>query len=251
MKHSVLAYECCTTGGTRRSRHLFFSRRVVAETMGIHGLHALLKDIERRLGLSYFRGLHVGIDGNGWLVRCSKRVKSSMPRQAKERAQCYKEAVVTETCQFFKTALTYMAQLDMKVTIVFDGAPLPIKEEHKKRLGSHVLEDESWIMSKDVYAQIRKNLSQQRRRYLPQLSLQLVVAPYEADSQLAFLYRQKVIDFVISEDYDLLCYGVHFVFSKYEADGTGVLIDLHHLGAAKSAGLDFTGFDDVMFRVFW
>jgi exonuclease-1 len=34
-----------------------------------------------------------------------------------------------------------------------------------------------------------------------------VVAPYEADAQLAYLSRNRMVDFVISEDSDTLPYG--------------------------------------------
>ena len=34
-----------------------------------------------------------------------------------------------------------------------------------------------------------------------------IVAPYEADAQLAYLYKQGIIHLVVSEDSDLLVYG--------------------------------------------
>ncbi|XP_068726470.1 exonuclease 1-like [Montipora capricornis] len=40
-----------------------------------------------------------------------------------------------------------------------------------------------------------------------QKSIDYVVAPYEADAELAFLLKQGHADFVISEDSDLLAYG--------------------------------------------
>ena len=43
-----------------------------------------------------------------------------------------------------------------------------------------------------------------------------VVAPYEADSQLAFLFHAKKIDFVITEDSDLLAHGVTAVLYKLD-----------------------------------
>ena len=45
-------------------------------------------------------------------------------------------------------------------------------------------------------------------RQLKQLNVEYVVAPYESDAQLAFLYKQRLIDFVITEDSDLLPFGV-------------------------------------------
>lgn len=42
---------------------------------------------------------------------------------------------------------------------------------------------------------------------LKKLNVQYVVAPYEADAQLAFLCREGIVDAVISEDSDCLPYG--------------------------------------------
>jgi len=38
-------------------------------------------------------------------------------------------------------------------------------------------------------------------------NIQYVVAPYEADAQLAFLALGRFVDFVITEDSDLIAYG--------------------------------------------
>lgn len=42
---------------------------------------------------------------------------------------------------------------------------------------------------------------------LRQAGVQLIVAPYEADAQLAFLSRTGAVDVVITEDSDCLPYG--------------------------------------------
>ena len=42
---------------------------------------------------------------------------------------------------------------------------------------------------------------------LRKAGVQLIVAPYEADAQLAFLSRTGAVDVVITEDSDCLPYG--------------------------------------------
>ena len=37
--------------------------------------------------------------------------------------------------------------------------------------------------------------------------IQCVIAPYEADSQLAYLNKTEIVDFIITEDSDLLLFG--------------------------------------------
>jgi len=64
---------------------------------------------------------------------------------------------------------------------------------------------------------------------LKHLGVQYVVAPYESDAQLAFLYHTKVIDVVITEDSDLLAFGVDRVLFKMDHQGNGLEIDLANL----------------------
>ena len=56
--------------------------------------------------------------------------------------------------------------------------------------------------------------------------VEFVCSPYEADAQLGYMYKKKQIDFVISEDSDLLLYGVREVFYKLDvnAGGQGTLL---------------------------
>lgn len=58
-----------------------------------------------------------------------------------------------------------------------------------------------------------------RNQVLRQENVQYVVAPYEADAQLVFLALNRHVDFVITEDSDLIVYGcpqVALTFSKYK-----------------------------------
>lgn len=55
------------------------------------------------------------------------------------------------------------------------------------------------------------------KQVLRQENVDYVVAPYEADAQMAFLARNGHVDLVITEDSDLIPYGcpqVEFSFSK-------------------------------------
>lgn len=42
---------------------------------------------------------------------------------------------------------------------------------------------------------------------LKRRSIQFVVAPFEADAQMAYLVLNGLADVVLTEDSDLLCYG--------------------------------------------
>jgi len=64
---------------------------------------------------------------------------------------------------------------------------------------------------------------------LQRLNIEYIVAPYEADAQLAYLFQQGQIDLVITEDSDLLLFGASKVFFKMDMHGKGFEIDLKEL----------------------
>lgn len=56
-----------------------------------------------------------------------------------------------------------------------------------------------------------------------------IVAPYEADAQLAYLFKQGKVDVVFTEDSDLIAYGVTKLFYKFDNEGKGYEIDMEGL----------------------
>ena len=52
------------------------------------------------------------------------------------------------------------------------------------------------------------------------------MAPYEADAQLAYLYLNGYASLVITEDSDLLAFGVKRCFFKMDGNGDGDEVDL-------------------------
>lgn len=61
---------------------------------------------------------------------------------------------------------------------------------------------------------------------LRERNISYVVAPYEADAQLAFLEQQGIVDGVITEDTDLLVFGCRKCLYKLDNNGNAVLIRL-------------------------
>jgi 5'-3' exonuclease len=51
-----------------------------------------------------------------------------------------------------------------------------------------------------------------------------IVAPYEADAQLAFLSLNGLVDLVISEDSDLAPFGCQKILCKMDIMGNGTLV---------------------------
>ena len=55
---------------------------------------------------------------------------------------------------------------------------------------------------------------------LKELQIEFIVAPYEADAQMAFMVQQGLADFAISEDSDLIAYGCPSIVMKLTPSGT-------------------------------
>lgn len=81
-------------------------------------------------------------------------------------------------------------------------------------------------------------------QYLRQRGVRHVVSPYESDAQLAYLFKKKEIDFVVTEDSDLLAYGVTRVLTKMDLTGRGYEINLARLHLCEDyvmqSGSEFT-----------
>jgi len=80
------------------------------------------------------------------------------------------------------------------------------------------------------------------RPYCPQY----VVAPYEADPQLAYLERTGLVDAVVTEDSDLLVFGCRNVLFKL--DGEGNCVSISRDDFARCREYNFAGWSETEFR---
>lgn len=55
--------------------------------------------------------------------------------------------------------------------------------------------------------------------YLKYKNVDYIVAPYEADSQLAYLYHTKQIKYIISEDSDMIAYNCFKLIKGLKSNG--------------------------------
>ena len=70
------------------------------------------------------------------------------------------------------------------------------------------------------------------------MKIEHYIAPYEADAQLAFMFLTNRAQIIITEDSDLMVFGVTKCFFKMDKGGFGYEIDLSNLEKVKE--LDFT-----------
>ena len=117
--------------------------------------------------------------------------------------------------------------------MVFDGAPMPCKENTEEdrrqnrsealskakefeRLGNHKEAEKHYTRAVDVTPHFAKEIIEELQKY----SIECIVAPYEADAQLAYLCKIGYVSGVISEDSDLIVFGSTKILYKLEHSGS-------------------------------
>ena len=203
--------------------------------MGIGGLLMNTKSIGKRRNLSHFRGKRAGVDGYSWLH--------------KALICCATEVAINKNLykivRYFEKNIRTMLSLQIKVLIVFDGDKLPLKDltesnRHESRQknfdlalhsfhsGRHEEANRLFSQAIDITPSMAYFVKLRLDEIFPN-QLEFIVAPYEADSQLAYLSKTNYIDFVITEDSDLMVFGAKRMFYKMDKDFWGVEVELGRL----------------------
>ncbi|KAG6455141.1 hypothetical protein O3G_MSEX009059 [Manduca sexta] len=75
------------------------------------------------------------------------------------------------------------------------------------------------------------------------MNVDCIVAPYEADAQLAYLNIKNIAQLVITEDSDLILFGCNKVFFKMDLEGRGTLVDTIKLPLVMKCPIEHYTFD--------
>lgn len=78
------------------------------------------------------------------------------------------------------------------------------------------------------------------------ISKKYIVAPYEADPQLAYLESHSLVDGIITEDSDLLIFGCRNVLFKLDSEGNCVHVSKANLTRCRE--FNFSGWGEREFR---
>lgn len=143
--------------------------------------------------------------------------------------------------------------------LVFDGDYLPSKaateaERAKRREESKRLGLELHRMGKisQAHLELQKaidvtpDMARQLIEELKHAGVQYVVAPYEADAQLAYLEKKGIIQGILSEDSDLLVFGAKRLLTKLDQYGECIEIDGGDFGKCRE--IDMVGWTRDDFR---
>eukprot|EP01061_Rhynchopus_euleeides_P002995 TRINITY_DN12312_c0_g1_i2.p1 TRINITY_DN12312_c0_g1~~TRINITY_DN12312_c0_g1_i2.p1 ORF type:complete len:305 (+),score=83.86 TRINITY_DN12312_c0_g1_i2:105-1019(+) len=215
--------------------------------MGIPGLLPCLRSIEEQCHISAFRGRRVGVDTYCWLHKLCR---------ANARELSIGEAC-TQYIHNVVMRVEYYLRQGVELVMVFDGADMPLKggtntDRKTKRKNAlqkaALLEQQGRTM--DARAEymsaleITPEVAQSLIAVVKEMGVECIVAPYEADAQLAFLARTHYIDVVVTEDSDLLAYMTPQVFLKGDHNGKGVVIRASRL--VENTELPLASFSEDM-----
>jgi exonuclease-1 len=220
--------------------------------MGVAGLLENLKGIIQKAHISEFRGKRVAVDGYCWLHRGA--------------IFCGKELAHGDNTVRYITFFLNMIKLLQSegidaILVVFDGLPLLAKSlTNKKRSCERIAQKQLAFAAESVgdtesaQSHFRRSVSvtfemvQALISALEKIGVYYMVAPYEADAQLAFLSRANIVDLVITEDSDALVYGCSNVLYKLDREGNGDLIQREHLSLNQP--MSFSNWTNEQFVLF-
>ncbi|KAJ7269647.1 PIN domain-like protein [Mycena rebaudengoi] len=195
--------------------------------MGISGLLPALKSISNQKHLSEFAGQTLAVDAYVWLHRGVFTCATEL-------------ATGKDTHKYVDYAMHRVRLLryhKIEPYIVFDGGPLPAKKgtevDRQKKRAEHLARGKRPYSPGEAHPGARSTTSS-ASMHLRAESVPYVVAPYEADAQLAYLERIGL---------DLLVFGWTAVSS------TAVCIDRADFASVAPAdGISLGGWSDAQFR---
>ncbi|XP_057762018.1 exonuclease 1 [Arachis stenosperma] len=225
--------------------------------MGIKDLLKFMKPYIEPIHIKKYAGKRVGIDAYSWLHKgaysCSMELCLDSDSEKKLRY-----------IEYFMHRVNLLRYYKITPVVVFDGGNVPCKaateqERHKKRsanreLAMAKLKEGNVIAASELFQRavnITPLMAYKLIQTLRSESIEFVVAPYEADAQLAYMSNLEVekggIAAVITEDSDLIAYGCPAIIFKMDRDGNGERIEIEKVFCAKSSRPSFRNFDMKLF----
>ncbi|CAN2391590.1 Exonuclease 1, partial [Pristimantis euphronides] len=211
--------------------------------MGIQGLLQFLKDASEPVNVKKYKGQTVAVDTYCWLHKgafaCAEKLAKGEP---------------TDQYVTFCMKLVHMLLAHgVRPILVFDGCTLPSKKDversrrEKRQLnlqkGKQLLREGKLSEARDCFSRaihITSEMAHDVIKAARSEGIDCIVAPYEADAQLAYLNKNGFAKAIITEDSDLLAFGCKTVILKMDKFGNGLEIDQDRFGMCKHLGDVFT-----------
>lgn len=200
--------------------------------MGIKGLLQSLEEVQKPVHVSEYRTKRVAVDMYCLLHRGANLVAGHLAAGT----------ATDEHLKYCMQRLEMLIHFGVQPIAVFDGADLPAKRgvhEHRAqqretakkevvramRLGD-TARMHSWMQRA---LDVTHDMAQELVQLCKNQGIEIIIAPYEADAQLAQLSLSGEVEACISDDSDLLAFGCKRVLFKMDQAGYGREICLSNI----------------------
>ena len=186
--------------------------------MGIDGFHQATKAELNAKHLSAYANQRIGIDASGWLHRGT--VMYSYEIITKTEPWKRDTRGVPPWIDYPLRLLALLQNNDITPVVVFDGVSSPAKaptsakrrerKEAARAKGMGLIERGDHAAARKVLLgafEVTPEMTTELMLELKKRKMEFVVAPYEADAQLAYMASVGSIHGIITEDSDLFAYG--------------------------------------------
>ena len=213
--------------------------------MGIQGLIGLVEKASTSVKITQLSGSVCVIDAHGWLHKacygCAEHIYFGHN---------------TDQYVYYCLKKTQMLiDAGIKPIVVFDGQRLPAKEStHKLRQSLRnatrqkielLLSDGQESKAKELMrscVEVTPEMARNLMKGLRMKGIDFIVAPFEADAQMAYLVNNGFADFVVTEDSDLLVYNCRLCLFKLDSSGNGKLVDMSLIRNCLGNSFDISKF---------
>lgn len=210
----------------------------------------MLKGITRKAHLQEYLGKTIAIDAYAWLHRGAYSCALELAL-----GTCSANGFIS----FCLNRVKFLLSLQITPIFVFDGDYLPAKEGTEKRRLEH-RQQQLQLVKQHLGAgnrseafrcsqrcvDVTPSMAHRLQQELKKLGVRFIVAPYEADAQLAFLSCSGQVDAIISEDSDLFLFGCKCVLFKM--DDNGVVEEIRSDYLTTACEFSFPGMSMEQFR---
>ncbi|NXH70406.1 EXO1 Exonuclease, partial [Hydrobates tethys] len=211
--------------------------------MGIQGLLQFIKEAAEPTHVKKYKGQTVAVDTYCWLHKGAYACAEKLARG--EPTDVY--------VAFCMKLVDMLLSFGIKPILVFDGCTLPSKKEVEKARrekrqasllkGKQLLQEGRLSEARECFGRsvnVTHVMAHEVIKAARAQGVDCLVAPYEADAQLAYLNKTGMVQAIITEDSDLLAFGCKKVFLKIDKFGNGLEIDQARLGNCRQLGNVFT-----------
>ena len=175
---------------------------------------------------------------------------------------------MTPTCSSFVTLSVRSTRFESltsrfykKLLFVVDGRTLPVKHMTDSKRN----DKRNWYLEKLTTAEdcsleklavyehystrIEKTLIYEVIDFLKFRNLEVLVAPYESDAQLAFLLRRGLVDYIMSEDSDMIAFGCRKIVKGFKIEGKCDILVAPSANSALDSEDDSSGILSAIFSM--